>query len=74
MDWLKDLEQRVRAAAKDLSALRKQNRTLKARVKKLETEISLREEGGDGNWPAEREEVRRRVDRLADELERLVEG
>ncbi len=74
MDWLKDLEQKVRAATKDLSALRKQNRTLKARVKKLESELSRREGGDDGDWAAEREEVRRRVGRLAEELERLVES
>lgn len=74
MDWLKDLEQKVRAVSKDLTALRKQNRTLKARVKKLESELGRREGGDDGDWAAEREEVRRRVGRLAEELERLVES
>lgn len=72
MEWLSELEAQVRAAAADLAALRKQNRTLKAKVKKLEARLA--EAGGEGGpgWEKERGEVRRRVEKLADGLEKLL--
>ncbi len=73
MDWLSELEKQVRAAAAELASLRKQNRTLKAKVKKLETSLA---EGGGGEgepaWERQRGDLRRRVEKLADGLEKLL--
>ncbi len=69
MDGLKDLEQKVSAACERLEALRKQNRTLKTKVNKLESELAG---GVAGGWREEREEVRKRVSQLARGLEGLV--
>lgn len=70
MDFLKDLEEKVGAACEQLEALRKQNRGLKTKVKKLESELGESSAGGD--WLEERDEVRKRVSELARGLETLV--
>ena len=70
MDPLKDLEEKVGAACKELEALRKQNRGLKTKVKKLESELAESAEGGA--WREERDEVHERVSKLAASLESLL--
>ncbi|MDA8017128.1 MAG: hypothetical protein MPN21_06730 [Thermoanaerobaculia bacterium] len=65
--WLKDLEERVHAASKALRALRAENDKLKARIKELEDRT-----GGGESWQAEREEIRGRVEKLADHLAELL--
>ncbi len=66
----KEREEKVVAACAELEALRKQNRGLKTRVKKLESELAQGD--GAGGWVEEREEVRKRVSKLAQGLETLV--
>jgi chaperonin cofactor prefoldin len=75
MDWLSDLEAKVGAAAKSLKDLKRQNRSLKTRVKKLEGELAASRDGGKeaAKWQQERVKVRERVERLASALEELVE-
>ncbi len=70
MDALKDLAEKVSAAGQELQALRKQNRGLKTKVKKLEAELAG-SSNGDG-WQREREEIRQRVVKLTDGLEALL--
>lgn len=70
MDPLQDLEEKVGAACRQIEALRKQNRGLKTRVKKLESELAESSEGGD--WRKERAEVHERVAKLAAGLESLL--
>lgn len=69
-DLLKDLEQRVETAAKTIEKLKRENSSLKAKVKKL---------GGDdpkgadkAAWRKEREVVQKRLTRLASNLEELT--
>ncbi len=70
MDALKDLEEKVTAACEQLEALRKQNRGLKTRIKKLESELAESSDGG--GWREERDEVHKRVAKLAASLESLL--
>ena len=70
MDPLKDLEEKVGAACRELEALRKQNRGLKSKVKKLESELA--ESADDESWKEERNEVQKRVAKLAASLESLL--
>ena len=69
-DLLKDLEQRVETAAKTIEKLKRENSSLRAKVKKL---------GGDdpkgtgkAAWRKEREVVQQRLTRLAGNLEELI--
>jgi len=70
MEILKDLEDKIRAAGEQLDALRKQNRSLKTKVKKLEAELA--ESGGSAAWESERAEIRDRVGKLTSDLEALL--
>jgi regulator of replication initiation timing len=71
IDWLESLESRVRDAVEQLGELREENRTLRDRVKNLETRLAATAASG---WEAEREEVRRRVEALTARLEGLAAG
>ena len=69
-DVLKDLERRVETAAKTIAKLKRENSSLKAKVKKL---------GGDdpkgaakASWRKEREVVQKRLTQLAGNLEELL--
>lgn len=69
-DMLKDLERQVEAATKAIQKLKRENSSLKAKVKKL---------GGDdpkgaakAAWKKEREVVQKRLSQLADNLEELA--
>ncbi len=70
MDYLKNLEEKVGAACQQIEALRKQNRGLKTKVKKLESELAESSDGGA--WRKEKAEVQKRVAKLADGLEALL--
>ena len=72
--WLGELEDKVETAAKQLKALRKENRTIKTRLKKLQREL-LEADGateGADSWPRERQQVQSRLEKLADSLEQLL--
>ena len=70
MEALKELETKVRAVGDQLESLRKQNRGLKTKLKKLEAELA---EFADGDgWKKERTEIRDRVARLTEDLEALL--
>ncbi len=79
IEWLDRLEARVRDAVARLGEMKEENRTLRDRIEELEGQLAAHaEDGGDGasdagQWQAEREEVRRRVEALAERLEGLVE-
>lgn len=64
MDYFDDLEEKVKATTRKVAALRKENRSLKTKLKKAEA--------GGGRSAAERDRIRDRVDRLAGDLERLL--
>ena len=73
-NWLGELEDKVEAAAKELATLRKENRTIKTRLKKLQREL-LEVDGateGADSWRRERQQVQSRLEKLADSLEQLL--
>ena len=73
-NWLGELEDKVETAAKELEALRKENRTIKTRLKKLQREL-LEVDGateGADIWRRERQQVQSRLEKLADSLEQLL--
>ena len=71
IEWLDELETRVREAAARLGELQEENRDLRARVEELETKLAAAGEG-NGGWDREREEIRGRVERLSQQLEGLL--
>lgn len=74
IEWLDGLEARVHDAVARLDEMKEENRTLRARIAELEGGLAAGGNGGSGagDWEAEREEVRRRVEALAERLEGLV--
>lgn len=74
IEWLDELETRVREAAARLGELQEENRELQARVEELETKLAaaVGETEGNGGWEREREEIRGRVERLSQQLEGLL--
>jgi hypothetical protein len=81
--WLEALEARVRDTVERLTALGSENRRLAERVAELEARLAEAAAGGgdaaapepEGEppaWRRERDEVRRRVDRLTKTLESLL--
>jgi len=70
LDWLQQLERRIKQAAEEIRRLRAENRDLQAQVKKLTAEERPSEDAT--RWAAERDEIRKRVDRLVAHLEELA--
>ena len=73
IDWLDVLEEKVREASERLGELKEQNRTLTRKVEELESQLAA-SQGGESvqAWEAQREEIRRRVEKLTLGLEALV--
>jgi len=73
-NWLGELEDKVESAAKELATLRKENRTIKTRLKKLQRELLEAGGAGEGSdgWQRERQQVQRRLAKLADSLDQLL--
>jgi chromosome segregation ATPase len=76
IEWLDSLEARVRDAVARLGEMKEENRTLRERIAELEGRLAAHAgdggDGADGEWETEREEVRRRVEALAERLEGLA--
>jgi Lon protease-like protein len=79
--WLEALEARVRDAVERLASTTAENARLRKRIARLEARLAeageKAPEGAPGDeeraaWGQEREEVRRRVDRLTGTLEALL--
>ena len=73
MDSLKDLEEKVARVAKEVGALRKQNRSLSSQVKRLKREAQDASAGAAGEWKEERSEIRKRAQKVASTLESLLD-
>lgn len=72
-EWLRDIEQKVDAAAKDLINLRRSEKSLKAKVRRLERalkESQSESQAGQG-WKKSQTLIRGRVENLIAGLERL---
>jgi hypothetical protein len=70
-EWLEILETRVREASRRLRELKKENARLAARVEKLESATDPDEAAGA--WRQERDEIRGRVEHLAETLQSLLD-
>lgn len=69
MDPMKELERQVERLLGELTDLRRTNRLLAGRVKKLEK--AARDSGGAEGLARERDEIRRRVSGLVERLAQL---
>lgn len=72
LEFLDTLEARVQQAADRLAELREHNAELAARVAELERELAGARGAGDAAWARERDQIRRRVEKLAGRLETLI--
>jgi ferric-dicitrate binding protein FerR (iron transport regulator) len=73
IDWLDVLEEKVREASERLGELKEENRALTQKVEELETQLAATPaDDGARDWEAEREEIRRRVEKLTLGLEALI--
>jgi predicted RNase H-like nuclease (RuvC/YqgF family) len=72
--WLADLEKKVDKAAAELASLRKQNKSQAAKIKKLEDQLAEAASGAASaaDWDQERDEIRKRVEKLSAGLEKLL--
>lgn len=73
MEWLKELEEQVGRATREIGALRKQNRSLASQVKRLKREAQAAGEEAAGDWEEERAEIRRRGEKIASALESILD-
>lgn len=71
IEWLDDLEARVREAAARLQELKGRNGELESRVAELEAQLAA--SPAHGEWEGERDDIRRRVEKLASTLEEMLE-
>ena len=70
--WLQALEEKVHAAAGRIRELRDENATLRRRVEELEDQLAGVPASDEAvRWAEEREEIRGRVERLVEQLEKL---
>ncbi len=74
LNWLNNLDKQVQAAAEEIEALRKENRTCKTMIKQLEQKLAdaRAADSEAGEWEKERRAVRERVEKLAESLEKLL--
>ena len=73
-DWLGDLESKVQAAVDELQTVRKENTSQKKKIADLEKKLTKAEAAGEssGDWEKERDEIKKRVEKLATGLEKLL--
>ncbi|MCP3957054.1 MAG: cell division protein ZapB [bacterium] len=73
--WLRDLEERVQEASARLSDLQKKNGELEKRIQELETELEAAPDAAQAAaWSEERDDIRKRVEKLVDHLGELLEA
>ena len=73
MEWLKEVEAQIARAGKEIASLRKRNRSLTSQVKRLKREAQVAGEASAGKWDEEREELRRQAEKVATQLESLLD-
>ncbi len=72
-EFLDDLETRVGEAAQRLASLGERNAELERRVTELEGQLASAGDPPEAGHDAERDELRRRVEALVEQLESLLE-
>ena len=73
-DWLSDLEDKVQSAAEELKALRKESTSRNKQIEDLQKKLTKAEVSSQSNevWEKERDAIRKRVEKLATGLEKLL--
>ena len=73
-DWLNDLEDKVQSAAEELKALRKESTSRNKQIEDLQKKLTKAEVSSQSNgvWEKERDAIRKRVEKLATGLEKLL--
>ena len=72
--WLSALEKQVEAATKELLSLRKENKSQKSKIDKLESDLAAAKSASvpASDWENERREIRDRVEKLSKTLDKLL--
>ena len=72
--WLTDFEKKVESAVAELQMLRKENAAQKTQIQTLQKDLKAAQAAGASasGWESEREDVRKRVEKLSAELEKLL--
>ena len=72
--WLNDLEEKVNAATEEIKSLRKKNKTQENKIKKLQDDLAAARQAGKSSagWEKQQEAIRKRVEKLAAGLEKLL--
>ena len=72
--WLTDFEKKVESAVAELQKLRKENAAQKTQIQTLQKDLKAAQASGASasGWETEREDVRKRVEKLSAELEKLL--
>ena len=72
--WLKDLEKQVEKALAELQSLRQENDTQKSKIKQLQEQLTEAKSAGKSaaGWDKERDEIKKRVEKLSAGLEKLL--
>jgi predicted RNase H-like nuclease (RuvC/YqgF family) len=68
------LEQRVKETTERLAELGQRNAELAARVSELEQELAAAQASAGGSWTKERDQLRRRIEKLAARLAQALES
>jgi chromosome segregation ATPase len=72
VEWLNDLEEKVRAASSRLRDLRDENGKLRRKIAQLEERLAAGDRKDAEAWMREREEIRQRVERLVEGLSQTL--
>jgi len=73
--WLRDLEEKVRATSARLGKLKSQNEKLEKKIADLEAQLEAAPDAEEAAaWTEERDDVRKRVEKLVDHLGNLLES
>lgn len=72
--WLKDLEKQVEKALAELQSLRQETDTQKSKIKQLQEQLTEAKSAGKSaaGWDKERDEIKKRVEKLSAGLEKLL--
>jgi predicted RNase H-like nuclease (RuvC/YqgF family) len=72
--WLTDFEKKVESAVAELQKLRKENAAQQTQIQTLQKDLKAAQASGASasGWETEREDVRKRVEKLSAELEKLL--
>lgn len=74
VNWLDDLEKKVEMALAELQSLRKDTDAQRRKIKQLQEQLTEAKSAGKSatGWDKERDEIKKRVEKLSAGLEELL--